>query len=192
MRQHFVPRAYLKNFAIQKNNEFFVYVYDKKENKSFQTNIINIAVEKDIYTINNSDDLHLVDDKYIWEHYYADNIEPELSQLTKHIISKCDNNVINDRSVIFDDELRIKIACQLIYQIYRGKEALLEADNKRVELTEEIKNQAEELAIEFYGKNHDIDIKKYVNNDDLWRLAFAEASISGLAHKSLINRLMEK
>lgn len=48
--QHYVPRFILKNFAFNSGNNQ-VYVYDKKEDNSFPTNIENIATEKGFYNI---------------------------------------------------------------------------------------------------------------------------------------------
>lgn len=48
-RQHYVPRFLLKNFTSEKQDH--VFVFDKKEEKSFKTNVNNIAVEKNFYDI---------------------------------------------------------------------------------------------------------------------------------------------
>ena len=47
--QHYVPRVYLKNFSKNNGKEGYVYCFDKQNNKSFQTNIKDIAFEKEFY-----------------------------------------------------------------------------------------------------------------------------------------------
>jgi hypothetical protein len=47
--QHYVPRVYLKNFSKNNVKECYVYCFDKQNNKSFQTNIKDIAFEKEFY-----------------------------------------------------------------------------------------------------------------------------------------------
>ncbi|AFY70757.1 hypothetical protein Pse7367_2497 [Thalassoporum mexicanum PCC 7367] len=60
IRQHLVPRSYLRNFSIQersaqKNNKkqrgSQVFSFDKDENKVFKANIENVAVEKYFYDL---------------------------------------------------------------------------------------------------------------------------------------------
>lgn len=47
--QHYVPRVYLKNFSKNNGKEYYIYCFDKQNNKSFQTNIKDIAFEKEFY-----------------------------------------------------------------------------------------------------------------------------------------------
>ena len=43
--QHYVPKMLLRNFCISNTEQ--IYVYDKWERRSFQTNIKNISCERD-------------------------------------------------------------------------------------------------------------------------------------------------
>jgi len=74
MNQHYVPRVYLKNFAIKRGKEFYVDVYDKLTQKIFNTNIINICSEKDFYTLDQDSDIS--NNKLIIEKIYSDGLEP--------------------------------------------------------------------------------------------------------------------
>lgn len=47
--QHYVPRVYLKNFSKFNNKEYYLWVFDKHTGKIFQTNIQDIAFEKEFY-----------------------------------------------------------------------------------------------------------------------------------------------
>lgn len=60
-RHHYVPRTYLSHFALKNRNEYQIHVMDKKTKNIFKTNIKNIAVEKDFYTV------ETYEDKYCWE-----------------------------------------------------------------------------------------------------------------------------
>lgn len=192
MRQHYVPRAYLKYFSIKKNNEFVVWVYDKQINKHFQTSIKNVAVEKDLYLLNNIDDEHIIKEGNAWEDYYSKEVEPALSNLIGGVISQFDNKLISNRSIALNDELKDKFSLQIVYQIYRGKNALNKAEIIRGDISEEIRLQAEELAVDMYGENNSIDIDSYLKNNELWRLSYAEAAVSGKAHGRLIKRLKNR
>ncbi len=47
--QHYVPRFYLRNFAHQANDEYWLYCFDKTNFKSFPVNINDIACENFFY-----------------------------------------------------------------------------------------------------------------------------------------------
>jgi len=47
--QHYVPRAYLKNFSYFNGKECYIWVFDKEGEKIFQTNIKKIAFENEFY-----------------------------------------------------------------------------------------------------------------------------------------------
>jgi hypothetical protein len=48
MKQHYIPRCYLKRFS---DNEKSIYTYDKKASKSYQASMMAVCCEKDIYTL---------------------------------------------------------------------------------------------------------------------------------------------
>lgn len=48
MKQHYIPRCYLRMFS---DNEKSIYTYDKKASKSYQTSMMAVCCEKDIYTL---------------------------------------------------------------------------------------------------------------------------------------------
>lgn len=47
--QHYVPRMFLRNFAIQEGEEYFIWVFDKEKDHIFRANIKNIASENEFY-----------------------------------------------------------------------------------------------------------------------------------------------
>lgn len=114
IRQHIVPRVYLKNFSIKKKNRFGIYVLEKKNHNIFETNIEKIAVEKDFYTVNS------LNDKYFWETYYAKNIEPLMSNTFKEIINKTSPLLLQSDSTILTDELKNELSLIIVFQLLRG------------------------------------------------------------------------
>ncbi len=52
-QHHYVPRFLLKNFAHGKNPQ--IYVYDKSDDRSFRTNIRNVAAERGFYDLESGD-----------------------------------------------------------------------------------------------------------------------------------------
>ena len=76
--QHFVPRAYLRFFSYKKKNEYYVKVFDKKINKSFESNINNIASFNNFYEVYDHSKNH-------WENYYS-HIESILPIIFNNLI----------------------------------------------------------------------------------------------------------
>ena len=75
MKQHYVPRVYLKNFASRiDGDDGFVNVFDKKLNRHKEINIKNICAEKHLYTLPKSTDV--ATDIFAIEKLYSDLIEP--------------------------------------------------------------------------------------------------------------------
>lgn len=48
--QHYVPQMLLKNFANGVSDEYYIHVFDKKNDRTFGTNIKNIASERNFYS----------------------------------------------------------------------------------------------------------------------------------------------
>ncbi len=51
MKQHYIPRCYLRRFS---NHERSIFTYDKINSKSYKAPIMSVCFENDIYTISNS------------------------------------------------------------------------------------------------------------------------------------------
>jgi len=48
MKQHFVPRCYLKRFS---DNEKYIYTYDKTNSKSYRASLMSVCCEDEMYTL---------------------------------------------------------------------------------------------------------------------------------------------
>ena len=75
IRQHHVPQLYLRRFAVKEKNVYKINVLRKGQQKCFKANVEDIAVEKHFYTIGCGAD------KYVWEKYYASEIEPKMKTI---------------------------------------------------------------------------------------------------------------
>lgn len=92
-RQHFVPRTYLKRFASQRGNEFFIHALsnaEPKEDKIFELNIANAGVQKDLYTLPGENEAQ----RQMIENFYSDNFETHYEQLYE-ILTNQDKTEVN-------------------------------------------------------------------------------------------------
>ena len=114
-RHHYVPRTYLKNFAIKEKNEWRIMVMDKIKNQPYSANIKDVAVEKDFYRIDSKED------EFYWEHYYAEQIESLIPTTFNKLIATCTLSVNN--SNVIDAETKLKLAKIICSQLLRTKKS---------------------------------------------------------------------
>ena len=89
MKQHYIPRCYLKRFS---DNDKCIYAYDKQLSKKYQASLMSVCVEDDMYSISND---YLEKNKVenggkinrlsIEKDHFATMVEPMFSQLLKTI-----------------------------------------------------------------------------------------------------------
>lgn len=98
VKQHLVPRCYLKNFKVQsihkkKKTIHFVDALDKKnpKNEPFRANIAEICTKEHWYTFTKLDGK----DRMILEHYYARTIEREYPNLYRKMVLERPLNLSN-------------------------------------------------------------------------------------------------
>ena len=48
MKQHYIPRCYLKRFS---DNEKSIHAFDKAHNKSYRASLMSVCCEEDLYTL---------------------------------------------------------------------------------------------------------------------------------------------
>lgn len=91
-RQHYVPRTYLKKFARQEKQEFFISALPNSatdKNKIFEVNIKNIALEKDFYTLPGETDAQ----KMAIEKFYAEEFEQHYTSIYDILVDPTKNEV---------------------------------------------------------------------------------------------------
>ncbi|MCW3116663.1 MAG: hypothetical protein JWM28_745 [Chitinophagaceae bacterium] len=107
--QHYIPKSYLKNFALEQDGKYFVEAKLKNETapKERLISIRDICVDKNIYTLPEG----AADDKYAIEKYYASEIDavyPEIYQL-----------LTDDSVTTISDDLRRKIILTTMSLFFR-------------------------------------------------------------------------
>ena len=94
-RHHYIPKSYLKNFAVDKDGKFFVEARllseDAVRPKLIST--VDICVEKDLYTIPNVEG----DDKYAIERYYASEIDSVFPEIYRLLTDKTISELTEDQ-----------------------------------------------------------------------------------------------
>lgn len=89
MKQHYVPRCYLRRFT---DNKKCIYAYDKLKSEKYRTSLMSVCCENDMYTIsdeyvkeckdNGDKD---VDNLSIEHGYFAQDVEPMLQRCLQEI-----------------------------------------------------------------------------------------------------------
>ena len=123
-KQHFVPRFYLRQFALNEtecNNDkkkCRVWVYDKAKRRSYAANILDIAQERDFYNLPPeyfpTEHFPTVDTQMI-EHQLS-GIEGFLAKRTSEFLASAETEPINDEQMLF-------FSYFLALQLMRTKEA---------------------------------------------------------------------
>lgn len=115
IRQHYVPKLYLKRFAIKNNKKYEIYAYDKSERKLFKTKIENVALENNFYTVEN------LSDKYYLEKYFGKKIEPNMEIFIRKLIKIYSSYNVLNNYYLMSDELKKEFSYIIIFQLLRGK-----------------------------------------------------------------------
>lgn len=118
VRQHYVPQAYLKFFAQKREKIWETDVADKKGQKLYRANIRDIAFEKNFYTIE-----RLGPQKYTWEKYYAEQVEPLISNTFTELIEKCTNIFAKDKELVINSRIKLALSVIIITQLLRTPKA---------------------------------------------------------------------
>lgn len=92
MKQHFIPRLYLRRFS---NDGRSIYTYDKKQAKSFRTSIMSVCCINNLYSISesfindycleNETSGYAIKKLSIEDDYFANNIEPMFGKYLKQL-----------------------------------------------------------------------------------------------------------
>lgn len=100
---------YLKNFGVTSKNETYIYALDKTKEKQapFKTNIRNVCVKTDFYTIDSLPEQH----KRILEEFYSINIESYYDEIY--------NILINPSITKIDKKTRFRIISFCVSQFFR-------------------------------------------------------------------------
>lgn len=112
-KQHYVPQVYLKNFSVPQNKIWEICAFDKKNCCDYLTNIRNVAMEKDFYTVNG------LEDSYYWERFYASGIEPIMGKTFRQLIQRCNSIFTKNNDDVLDDDMLKHLAEIMVIQMLR-------------------------------------------------------------------------
>lgn len=89
MKQHYIPRCYLKRFS---DNEKSIHTYDKTTSKSYNASLMSVCCEEDMYTLSDEyvkkcreENNQEINRLTIEKEYFARDIEPLYSRLLSDI-----------------------------------------------------------------------------------------------------------
>ena len=149
IRQHFIPRSYLNNFADKLDEKYFIYGKMKGADKVDEPiSTKDICIERNLYTLPTIE----AERKFDLEHFYADNIDsvfPEILSLLK-----------DKSTVIIDFETRLKVISTTLSLYFRTPKFL----NIQNQFFENVLKHAfdgtkdDEVTISFLGE--DLRIKR--------------------------------
>ena len=123
MKQHYIPRCYLKRFS---DNNKSIFTYDKQQSKAYPASMMSVCCEDDMYSISDSyieennkeTGSHL--NRLSLEHsHFANSVEPMFSHLLQSI------DVIKDEWISQREQYRLQfkekreIALHLVTQFFR-------------------------------------------------------------------------
>ena len=120
-RQHFIPRSYLNNFAIEEQTDtFFVFAKRRNEDKGKKISTKDLCVNKNLYTLPSDDKIK----KFAIENFYGDNVDsifPEVYRI-----------LTNENTIHIDFDTRLKIINTALSLYFRTPK-FLNKQNKMVE-----------------------------------------------------------
>lgn len=89
MKQHYIPRCYLKRFS---NNEKGIYTYDKTTSKSYNASLMSVCCEDDMYSLSDEyvrktkeEEGQVINNLSIEKDHFAKCVEPIYAQLLGQI-----------------------------------------------------------------------------------------------------------
>lgn len=123
-RQHYIPRCYLKRFSSDAKS---VYAYDKKLSKTYQTSIMSVCYENNIYTIsdefisrNNAEKgASKINSQTIEHDFFSKDIEPNLDLLLRQIDEMREDWQKDKIQYNLDDKEKLEIALHLVSLYFR-------------------------------------------------------------------------
>lgn len=105
---HYVPRALLRNFASKKRNNYFIYAFDKLEERVFRSNIKNVASEHGFYDLNSNEGIR--------------SFEPGFSGIENGFRAALDQIIRTKNLSALSEEQRQVVACFAAVQKVRTRQ----------------------------------------------------------------------
>lgn len=157
-RHHYVPRVYLKKFCSSSSKSDNIYVFDKINKKSFNSNIINVAIETDFYKLLNDKD------QYFLEKFYANEVEPKYPDIVNKLNYICDLSM-ND-SKVMDCKQKKDLSIFMCYQLLRTRKAKDFFINISRKTGEEVLSNIKSELYEYLNKDQQDFLMKFIITDN--------------------------
>lgn len=184
IKQHYLPKTYLKRFSLCSEPPHQLYVLHKRLNKIILGNINSIAAERHFYTVRKHHD------KYVWEKFYAKNVEPLMDRVITKTSCMCSNILLQNYAKILTIELKYQMAVTIMFQLLRGKHCReFEKSIYSTALPGAIDN-----ALHLFGATDDnlSALKEYEVSDDLFALTAMESTLDMNRFQQYVNVLMKR
>jgi len=140
VRQHFIPRSYLNNFAEIEGDKHFVFAKRKEHELVRKYSTKDICVEKNLYTVPVDDD----NKKFDLEHFYADRIDSVFPEAYRFLIDK--------QNTVIDFEMRLKVISVCLSLYFRTPKFLNIENDAFERIFEQIENDTENVKVVIFGK----------------------------------------
>lgn len=126
MKQHYIPRCYLKRFS---DNDKSIFTYDKQQSKVYPASMMSVCCEDDMYSISdsyveksNKETSSQINRLSLEHSHFANSVEPMFSQLLQSI------DVIKEEWISQREQYRLQfkekreLALHLVTQFFRHPE----------------------------------------------------------------------
>lgn len=139
IKQHFVPRTYLKNFGYRKNDDFYVNVLPKNKtiDHIFESNITNICAENHLYTLKGD-----INSRQLLENIYSNVFENEYPELYEILTND------NVHEITF--EKKESIVSAIITMFYRTKKWLNQMNDLNNEAIDKVFQLCKQFNVDYY------------------------------------------
>lgn len=155
--QHYVPQFYLRNFALKKKKKYLINCFDKIAEKSFTSNVANIACESYFY---DKGDFQPLEKE-------LGTLETKSSKIIRKIVKSKDLNILNDSE-------RKVLSEFIATQDIRTRESIKDLENSvKAELLKREVNISPEEAKKIIEESYDENLTK-----DVHRMMLSKESIS--------------
>lgn len=149
VKQHYIPRSYLKNFSEQQKNEFFIYASptDEKE-KIIRPNIKGICAKGNLYTIPTTDETK----KYAIEHFYGETVDGVYPEVYE---------ILTDENITFIDfNTRLKIINTALSFFFRTPKFLNEQNQAVERMIRDIAKMSNRDTVSYNFLGEEVTFKK--------------------------------
>jgi len=159
-RQHYVPRTYMKHFANNRNDNYFINalpVSECKEDKIIEMNTINVCLEKNLYTLPGE----TTEQRMALEKFYSDEIESDYDKIY--------DILIDPSKIVLTEEERKSIIWTVVTMLFRTTKAKNMHNNLIRRVFEQAFSLCEQAGTDYFNfEGHKISIAgKSV--DDLYK-----------------------